>query len=214
MTILLLIRHSENDYLKMGVLIGSTPGVHLNIHGQDQAGELARALKHLPIKAIYASPMERAVETAEPLAREKELKIVIRPSLGDTDVGDWTGRKIQSLKKLPIWKQLQEKPSTFTFPGGESFVSQQKRLVNEIVAIAASHGTKDVVAVFFHADPIKLIISHYVGIPLDNFQRLSINPSSVSIICVDNTESQLVALNLQTTCFEQRILNIIQGKYP
>lgn len=196
MPTLLLLRHGENDFLKKGLLIGCTPGVHLNDRGREQATALAKALGHLPFRTIYASPLERAVETAAPLAIARRLEVQVRPALADTDVGAWTGKKLKDLRKLPEWKQVQERPSGFRFPGGESFAGLQERLVREIGAIAAAHKKNDLAAIFFHADPIKLVLAHYLGVPLDNFQRLSVDPGSVSILEIQKQGAWLRGLNL------------------
>ncbi len=197
MPILFLIRHGENDYLKKGIQIGNTPGIHLNERGREQAAALCESLKSLPIKTIYSSPLERAVETASPLANVLSLEIVVRPALADTDVGEWAGRKVKDLKRLPAWKQVQEKPSGFMFPGGESFVELQRRLVGAIDVIAAAHKKNDLVAIFFHADPIKLVLAHFLGLPLDNFQRLNVDTGSVSVLGIAKSGARLAALNLK-----------------
>ena len=104
MPTLLLIRHGENEYVKQGRLPGRLPGIHLNEHGQAQAKALAESLKSLPIRAIYASPLERAIETAEPLAQALGFDIQLRPALLDTHVGEWEGQLLKKLRKLPLWK--------------------------------------------------------------------------------------------------------------
>jgi probable phosphoglycerate mutase len=194
MTILLLIRHGDNDYLKENKLPGRLPGVHLNERGRQQAAALAGTLSLLPIKAIYSSPLERAVETAHPLAEAKGLEIQVRPELADTDVGAWVGRSWKSLLRLKAWKIIQEKPSQFCFPGGESFTEAQSRVVTALDSIASNH--QEMVAVFFHADPIKLALAHYLGMPLDNFQRLTANTGSVTILRVDGMSARVLAFNL------------------
>lgn len=197
MSTLLLIRHGENDYLKKGILVGNSPGIHLNEHGREQAAALCESLKGLPIKVIYSSPLERAIETAAPLANALGLEIAVRPALADTNVGEWAGRKVKELKRLPAWRQVQEKPSGFMFPGGESFVELQRRLVGAIDVIAAAHKKNDLVTIFFHADPIKLVLAHFLGLPLDKFQRLSVDTGSVSVLGVEKSGAQLAALNLK-----------------
>jgi probable phosphomutase (TIGR03848 family) len=197
MPTLLLIRHGENDYLKKGLLIGNMPGVHLNTRGHEQAAALGEALKSLPIKAIYSSPLERAIETATPLANALGQEIIVRPALTDPNVGTWVGQKIEDLNKLPAWKQVQEKPSEFRFPGGDFFPEMQVRLVDEIAAIAASHGKTDLVAVFFHADPIKLVVAHHLGMALDDFQKLAVDTGSVTILELNENAARLAALNLK-----------------
>jgi probable phosphomutase (TIGR03848 family) len=197
MPTLLLIRHGENDYLKKGRLPGRLPDIHLNEHGREQAAELAESLKAAPIRAIYSSPLERAVETAEPLAQALGLAIQVRPGLLDTDVGEWEGLPLRKLRKLPLWKQVQELPSQVRFPGGESFLELQGRLVSEIDAIRRSHKQKDLLVVVFHADPIKLVLAHFLGLPLDNFQKLSVAAGSVSILVAGKSGGMLAALNLK-----------------
>ena len=197
MPTLLLIRHGENDYLKKNRLPGRLPDIHLNEHGREQAAALAESLKAAPIRAIYSSPLERAVETAEPLAQALGLAIQVRPGLLDTDVGEWEGLHLKKLRKLPLWKQVQELPSQVRFPGGESFLELQERLVREIDAIRRAHKQKDMLAVVFHSDPIKLVLAHFLGLPLDNFQKLSVAAGSVSILVAGKSGGMLAALNLK-----------------
>jgi probable phosphoglycerate mutase len=197
MPTLLLIRHGENEFVKQGRLPGRLPGIHLNEHGQEQAAALAESLKKLPIKAIYASPLERAVETAGPLAQALGLEIQCRPGLLDTHVGEWEGQLVKKLRKLPLWQQVQQHPSEVRFPGGESFLELQERLVKEIDAIRKSHKAKDLIAVVFHCDPIKLVLAHYIGLPMDGFQKLGVAPGSVSVLLVNKSTGLLAALNLK-----------------
>jgi probable phosphoglycerate mutase len=196
MTLLLLIRHGENDYLKKGRLPGHTPGIHLNERGREQAAALAHTLGKLPIKAIYASSLERAVETAEPLAQALKLDIQLRPGLMDGDVGKWTGKEIKKLSKNPAWKIVQTAPSRAQFPGGESFLELQTRIIREIEAICMDH-KKDLVAVVFHADPMKLAIAYFLGLPLDHFQKLTIDPGSVTLMAIGDVGVRLLGLNLK-----------------
>jgi probable phosphoglycerate mutase len=195
-TTLLLIRHGENDYLKNNLLPGRIPGVHLDDEGRQQAEALAAALEKFPIAAIYSSPMERAVETAIPLASAKGLEIQIEQGLSDTDVGEWAGRSWKALERTKAWKVIQQTPSQFRFPGGESFAENQERAVAALERIAAAHKKDKMVAVVFHADPIKLAVAHYLGLPLDKFQRLTARTGSLTILKVDGTKTKLLALNL------------------
>ena len=197
MPILLLIRHGENDFLKQGRLPGHLPGIHLNKAGHKQAAALAESLKGLPIRAIYSSPLERAVETAEPLSRALGLPVQLRPGLLDTDVGKWEGKQLKKLRKLALWKQVQGQPSQVRFPGGESFQELQARLVGELDAIRRSHKPKDMLVVVFHADPIKLVLAHFLGLPLDNFQKLGVSAGSLSILVAGKSGGMLAALNLK-----------------
>ena len=196
MPLLLLIRHGENDYVKTGKLPGHISGVHLNEPGQKQAQALAEALTHVPIKAIYSSPLERAMETAGPIAASHKLQIIPEPKLMDTNVGKWQGKSLKVLRLMNAWKIVQHSPSRFKFPEGESFVELQTRLVEVLEHIAAKYNKpKDIVAVVFHADPIKLAVSHFLGLPLDHFQRLSCDTGSVSALHVGAMGANLIKLN-------------------
>lgn len=195
MPLLLLIRHGENDYVKTGKMAGRLPGVHLNQRGQAQAAALGEALKTAPLAAIYASPLERAQETAAPIASAHGLEIQTRPALLDTHVGDWEGQELKKLFKLPEWKLVQNQPARFTFPNGESFFELQFRLVKEIEAIASAHQPQAVVAVVFHADPVKLVTAYFLGLPLDHFQRLACDTGSVTALALRPQGAQLLFLN-------------------
>ena len=197
MPLLLLIRHGENDFVKTGKMAGHTPGVHLNPRGQEQAAELGETLKNVPLAAIYSSPLERALETAEPIQRGREIQVQIRPGLIESYIGEWQGRAVAEVRKLPIWKMVQNQPSRFRFPGGESFQEMQTRVVNELEAIAAQHAAEEIVAVVFHADPIKLAVAYYLGMPLDNFQRIMIDTASVTFIHLAPEHVSLLKQNLR-----------------
>ncbi|MGB7873843.1 MAG: histidine phosphatase family protein [Anaerolineales bacterium] len=195
MPLLLLIRHGENEFVKAGKMAGQSPGVHLNKRGHEQALELAVALEQVPLKAIYSSSLERAIETAEPIAEGRKLEIQLRPQLMDNDIGKWQGRTLKQVRRIKKWKIVQQAPSRFTFPEGESFLETQARIASTLDEIAASHKPKDVVAVVFHADPIKLAVAHYLGMPLDYFQRLGCDTASVTVLFVSETGAHLIKLN-------------------
>jgi len=197
MTTLLLIRHGENNYLKKYILPGRIHGIHLNGKGRQQAEALATALEDLPIVSIYASPLERAVETAQPLALALGLKVHTEPNLMDTDVGEWTGRSWKALQKTDLWQSIQHSPSRFRFPGGESFAENQARIIAALEQITAAHKEEELVAVVFHADPIKLAIAYYIGLPLDRFQSLVVDTGSVSVLMLGKASTRLVALGLK-----------------
>jgi len=196
MPLLLLIRHGENEYVKTGKLPGQIPGIHLNERGQKQAQALGEALTQVPLKAIYSSPLERAMETAGPLATSHKLIIREEPRLMDADVGRWQGKSLKALRLTNAWKIVQHSPSRFQFPEGESFVDLQTRIVNALEGITRAHNKpRDIVAVVFHADPIKLAVSHFLGLPLDHFQRLSCDTGSVSALYVGEMGANLIKLN-------------------
>jgi probable phosphoglycerate mutase len=179
--VFLLIRHGENDFVGKR-LAGHLPGVHLNEKGRKQAALIAQTLSKAPIKAVYSSPLERAVETATPLAQALTLPVIIRTGLIEIDFGRWQGKTGKQMRRLKLWKMVQENPSQMRFPGGESFVEAQQRLYQEIDAIKGTHEEHDLVACFSHSDAISLLVTHYLGLPLDNFQRLSIGTASMSVL--------------------------------
>ncbi len=195
MPLLLLIRHGENDFTQKGKLPGRLPDVHLNEKGQKQARALADSLKDAPLAAIYASPLERAVETAAPIASARGLQVVPEPDLMDTDVGKWQGRSWKALRLTKAWKAVQHSPSRFRFPEGETFPETQLRVVNVLERIVRNHKPQDVIAVVFHADPIKLAVAHFIGLPLDHFQRLGCETGSLTVLNIGEMGASLLKLN-------------------
>jgi probable phosphoglycerate mutase len=195
MPLLLLIRHGENDYTKKHKLAGHLPDVHLNERGRQQAQALADALLEVPLKAIYSSPLERAVETATPIAAARGLEIQIVPGLIETDVGKWQGRSLASLRLQKYWRVIQGSPSRAHFPEGETFYECQTRVVAALDAIGRKYKPQDMIACIFHADPIRLAVAHYIGLPLDHFQRLSCDTGSLTAVFAHESGASLIKLN-------------------
>lgn len=195
MTEIILIRHGEVEALRKGKFYGRKPGVHLNAAGQAQAKALAAILKGQKLSAVYSSPLDRALETAKPIAKAHKLEVTGRWGLEETDLGEWLGKSIKRLKRGKNWQDLQYRPSRFRFPGGESIQEQQARLVSEIEEILAMHKAKDRIVCVSHADPIKLIVAFYLGLPMDLFQRISIGPASVSRLHFTDGHFRLGSLN-------------------
>lgn len=195
MPLLLLIRHGENDYTKKHKLAGHLPDVHLNERGQSQAQALADALKDVPIKAVHSSPLERAIETATPIATARGLEIQIEPRLIETNVGKWQGRSLASLRLQNYWRVVQSAPSRVQFPEGETFYECQTRVVAALDAISRKYKPQEMIACVFHADPIRLAVAHYLGLPLDHFQRLSCDTGSLTALYVSQSGANLIKLN-------------------
>lgn len=196
MPLIFLIRHGENEYTRTGKLAGWTKGVNLNEAGRKQAEGLVERLKGAPIKHIYASPLERTQETAAPLAAARGLKVEIRPGLGEVQFGQWTGKSLKVLSRTKLWKVVQQLPSAMQFPEGETMRGAQLRMVDAINEIARAHSSpKAVVAIFTHSDPIKLAVAHYLGMPLDLFQRIMISTASVTVLRLGQGQPSLVKLN-------------------
>jgi probable phosphomutase (TIGR03848 family) len=195
MPLLLLIRHGENDYSKTGKLAGRMPGVVLNERGRKQAEELGKALANAPLAAIYSSPLERALQTAEPIAKARGLKIIQTPGLLEANVGEWQGKSVRRLALSKYWRVVQNAPSRARHPGGESFAEVQVRIVSALEEICAKHKERDLVVCVFHSDPIKLAVAHFIGMPLDHFQRLACDTGSVTLLAVGASSAHLIWLN-------------------
>ena len=195
MTLLFFIRHGENDWTGRR-LPGWAPGIHLNQRGKAQSEALARLLQPAKLEAIYASPLERTMETAGPLARLSGLPVQSRDGLADVQPGEWQGQSLRVLRLRKLWPVIEHTPSLARFPGGESFLEAQGRVVAEIESIRRAHpGPRAAVACVSHADAIKLGIAHYLGLHLDLFQRLSIDPASISVLWIGASAARLVRLN-------------------
>ena len=194
MTLLFMLRHGHTDWADKK-LAGWLPDVHLNELGVKQAEALVERLAPIKFDAIYSSPLERALETAEPLATALGLDVIPRPGLIETDVGEWQGKTIKGLSRLKIWRKVLGAPSLMRFPGGESFIESQYRICQEIEWIREQHDPKVLIACFSHADPIKLAIAYYLGMPLDMFQRLTVSPASITALQLGEGGSHLLTLN-------------------
>jgi len=197
MPLFLLVRHGENNHVKTGRLAGRLPGVHLNDKGRQQAGLLAEKLASVPIKAVYSSPLERALETATPIAAALNMPVIENAGLIETDYGEWQNQKLKGLSRLKSWRLVQTAPSVMRFPAGERFADAQMRIANTLLNILPQHEPKDVVICVSHADPIKLAVAYFIGLPLDMFQRLSVSPASVTVLALGESGGRLLALNAQ-----------------
>ncbi|UCG23936.1 MAG: MSMEG_4193 family putative phosphomutase [Chloroflexota bacterium] len=184
----LLIRHAQNDWVSKNRLAGWTPGVHLNDAGRKQAEQLGDRLSKLPLKAIYSSPLERCLETAETVAAAHDLEITLLDAVGEVRYGKWEGKKIKKLSKKRSWHAVQHFPSRFRFPEGESFLEVQQRAVTAIESLSRRH-KKEMIAIVSHADVIKLVLAHYLGTHIDLFQRIAVSTASVSLLALPESGS-------------------------
>lgn len=177
------------------VLPGRAAGLHLADVGRDQAQKAAERLAALPrVDAVYASPLERAQETAQPIARAVNQRIKTDKGLLECDFGDWTGAQLKDLMKKPEWSTVQRAPSTFTFPNGESFTTMQSRIVGALDSIRKRHPGGVVVCVS-HADPIKAAVAHAMGTHLDLFQRIVVSTCSISAIAYSTSGPIVLTVN-------------------
>ncbi len=181
MATIILVRHGENDWSKKNKLAGWLPGVHLNETGHKQAEAVAQRLAALPIKAVYSSPLTRCMETAAYIADTHRLTVQQLEEVGEVRYGAWEGQKIKKLARKPMWHAVQFFPSRARFPQGEALRDVQFRAVAALEETAGQH-EKEMIVVVSHADVIRLVLAHYLGVHLDLFQRLVIAPASVSIL--------------------------------
>jgi probable phosphoglycerate mutase len=193
-TLVLLVRHGLTPTTGK-VLPGRAPGLSLSPEGQRQAEGLAGRLGGLErLAAVYSSPLERARETAAPIARARRLAVRIEPGLNECDFGEWTGLALAELRKRPEWKTIERYPSGFRFPEGESFIEMQARITAAIARLVARHAGQTLLAVS-HGDPIKVAVAHALGLHLDLFQRIAIAPASVTAVAYGATGPAVLTVN-------------------
>lgn len=193
MTTFFWVRHGTNDWVGRA-LAGDLEGVHLNAQGKQEAERLALRLASVPFAAIYSSPLDRTVETAQPLAGRTGLPVLRRPRLIEVGSGEWRGREFQELHGDPRWQRYNRFRSGTRGPGGELMSEIATRVVDEMEELRALHGG-ETVALFSHADVIKVAVAHYAGIPFDLMLRLEISPVSVSVIELHEDGPRILAVN-------------------
>jgi probable phosphomutase (TIGR03848 family) len=194
MSFILLIRHGENNLVGKR-LAGRLPDVHLNDKGSQQAEVLRDLLSTAPIKAIYTSPLERAVETAQPLANSLNLTVIQHPGLLEVNFGRWQGKTIKQMHRLKLWKIVHQQPSQMRFPDGESFAEAQQRMVACLEEINQAWEENDLIACVSHSDSIRLVIAHFLAMPLDAFQRIAIDTASLTLLHLGKERPVLVGMN-------------------
>src|SRR5688572_29051741 len=183
MTTVVLVRHGLTA-MTGPVLAGWTPGLHLDERGQAQAAAVAERLRPVPFDAIVSSPLDRCLDTAAAVAAGRELELQVDERLGECRYGDWTGRPIKELTKDPLWKVVQNHPSAVVFPGpeGEALRDTQARAVNAVRDWNARLGPDATWLACSHGDVIKAIVADAMGLHLDSFQRIAVDPCSITVI--------------------------------
>lgn len=192
MATLLLVRHGRTTANASGVLAGRTPGVVLDDLGIQQAAAAAERIGAVPIARLVTSPQERCRQTASAVAagqraaKHPVTRATSERGLAECDYGDWQGQTIKALLKEPLWRTVQQQPSAVTFPGGESMVAMQHRAVAAVrrldAEVTEAHGAGAVWVAVSHGDIIKALLADALGMHLDLFQRLNVDPASVSVI--------------------------------
>lgn len=190
--LLLLVRHAVTPVTGKK-LTGWLPGFSLSEAGRQRAAELAETLAPAPLKAIYSSPLERCRETAEPIARSHKLKVKINQNLGEVHYGEWQGRSLKSLYRTKAWAELRARPADFRFPGGETIREAQARGVAEVERLRVKHAG-EVVLVCSHADLIRLVVSGYLGLAIDLYDRITVPTASVTTLWLGDARPRLLNL--------------------
>ena len=193
MTTFFLIRHASCSGLGR-TLWGRTPGICLNEKGKLQAQRLADRFRGITLEAIYSSPLERAVETAETLARENKLEVHKDPAFNEIHFGDWTGKSFDALSSDENWRRFNSERSATRIPGGESFLEVQNRAIAALYLLRSQNNNAKV-AIVSHADVIKAAVGYFTATPIDLLQRIEISPCSVSVVAIDKESARLLTIN-------------------
>ncbi|HKG78334.1 MAG TPA: histidine phosphatase family protein [Pyrinomonadaceae bacterium] len=188
-----LIRHASCSGLGQ-TLWGRTPGVCLNETGKLQAQRLAERFGGMTLQAIYSSPLERALETAETIARSMNLEVTKNPAFDEINFGEWTGKSFDTLSSDESWRRFNRDRSTTRIPGGESFLEVQTRVVTGLEWLSSQH-TNARVAIVSHADVIKAAVGYFTATPIDLLQRIEISPCSVSVVAMDKDSVRVLTIN-------------------
>ena len=191
--LLFLVRHALTPHTGEK-LSGWMPGISLSDEGRSQVASLVERMKPVHLDAIYASPLERCIETARPVASSKGLRVRVRDGLGEVRYGDWEGKRLRTLAKTKLWKQVMARPSEARFPGGETIRETQFRVVSAIEGLNTEH-PKQAVGVFTHADVIRVALAHYAGVPLDLYHRLVVAPVSVTALWIGSGGPRVLKVN-------------------
>jgi probable phosphoglycerate mutase len=195
MTTFLLIRHAVNDWVKKNKLAGWTPNVHLNDQGNAQAEALGQRLAEAKLHAVYASPLERTMETAEAItAHHQRLAVQPLEAIGEVRYGAWQGKKLSHLRRKKLWENVQHYPTRVRFPEGETMRGAQARAVDAVESLYNEH-PRQMLALVSHSDVIKMIVAHYLGIHLDLFQRINISPASITTLILGSGMPFIYAIN-------------------
>ncbi len=188
MPTLVLVRHGRTSANASGVLAGRAPGVHLDDTGRQQAQRAGERLAVLPLARVVSSPLERTVETARAVTSAQPASLRVRRDKGlvECGYGSWTGRSLKELAKEPLWRTVQAHPSAVVFPDGESLADVQHRAVTTVrrhdAEVAAEHGADACWVAVSHGDVIKAVLADALGLHLDQFQRIVVDPASVSVV--------------------------------
>ncbi|MGH3927814.1 MAG: histidine phosphatase family protein [Pseudonocardiaceae bacterium] len=196
---LILLRHGRSAANSAGVLAGRAPGVGLDERGQAQAGALVERLAQLPLAAVVSSPLQRCRDTVARLAEVRGLEMILDDGFLEVDYGQWTGRELRTLGKEPLWKVVQSHPSAAVFPGGEGLAALQARAVAAVrewdAKLVVEHGPQVLWLACTHGDVVKAVLADALGMHLDGFQRIVVDPGSISAVSYTETRPFVQRIN-------------------
>ncbi|PRW63056.1 phosphoglycerate mutase [Actinopolyspora mortivallis] len=195
----ILLRHARSTANGTGTLAGRSPGVGLDESGRAQAAGLLDRLAQVPLRAVLASPLQRCVETVTGLATARSLPVETDEGLSEVDYGEWTGRRLEELAEQPQWRVVQQHPSAAVFPGGEGLAQVQARAVAAVrghdTRLSSEYGPETVWLVCTHGDVIKGVLADALGLHLDGFQRIVVEPCSLSVVRYTETRPFVLRIN-------------------
>lgn len=194
MTTFIFLRHAVSTANEAGLLAGRIPGVVLSKKGEKQANSLASILNSLQIDKVLVSPQERCLQTIKPWLTDVRKRANTDPAFQEMDYGDWSGRKLKDLSKSKEWKQIQKSPSTFKFPNGESFLAAQRRVQRSLNSLSKKYPKSNILIVS-HGDIIKMAVASTLNLELDKFQRIIVDPASITITVWQGKQKSLISLN-------------------
>jgi probable phosphomutase (TIGR03848 family) len=197
-TTFLFLRHGISDANEKGVLAGRLPDINLSTKGREQARQLVKHIEDLQVHRILVSPLDRCLQTVEPYLASSGKRFYFEKSFIEMNYGDWSGQKLKELSKTKDWKKVQSKPSEFVFPNGESFRNAQRRVLQQMNALAEKNPKKNILIVS-HGDIIKLAICASLSMKLDDFQRIVVDPASITAINWEDNSKTLLYANRTPT---------------
>ncbi len=195
MTTFIFLRHAASTSNESGLLAGRMPGVFLSKKGEKQAIALVTKLNSLQIDKVLVSPQERCLQTIKPWLQHVRKRASEDVAFQEMNYGEWSGAKLNKLSKSREWRQIQKAPSTFTFPNGESFLSAQRRVKRRLNLLSKKYPKSNILIVS-HGDIIKLAVACTLKMDLDEFQRIVVDPASITITAWQGKQRSLISLNL------------------
>lgn len=208
-----LVRHGRTPANAKGILAGRTKGIFLDEKGIEQARAVSEKLMHIDFKKVLVSPMERCQQTAKIILGNSKTRIkpLTDSGINECNYGDWSNKKLSMLRRKPLWKTIQEKPSHVEFPNGEKMIDMLGRMKNTILSNAKTLKPADNMLVVSHGDPIRSFIADCLGLHLDSFQRITIDPCSISIISFSGNSIQVISVNNRTEVKEKGKKKVKKG---